>query len=233
MRRPVAPGSEISRERSARFVGRHHHLAPYAAVVLRGAYVEAGDRGRFRVSAGDVLLHGPFEAHQDAFGDGGADILNLPLAEAPAFACGRIADPDALTRLAERDRMAAADRLAASIVPVASAFDDWPDQLAAALRRGEVASLREWASTHRLSPSSVSRGFRLAYGVSPQRYRLEQRARIAADAAGRGADSLARVAAAAGFADQPHMTRAIRRCFACTPALLRGNCVQDGSSRPR
>ena len=46
----VRPGGEISRERTARRVPRHHHLAPCAAIVLRGWYVEAGDRGRFRLT---------------------------------------------------------------------------------------------------------------------------------------------------------------------------------------
>ena len=44
---------------------RHRHDAPYAAVVLEGGYEEAGDGGRFRVRAGDVLIHGAFSAHLD------------------------------------------------------------------------------------------------------------------------------------------------------------------------
>ena len=103
MRPLVRPGGEISRESSPRLVPRHHHLAPYAAVVLRGSYVEAGDRGRYRVEAGDVLLHDRFEAHRDAFGAAGADILNLPCPEGIGPACGRIADPDRIVRVAERD----------------------------------------------------------------------------------------------------------------------------------
>jgi hypothetical protein len=36
---------------------RHRHLQRYAAIVLSGGYVEAGDAGRMRVRAGDVLVH--------------------------------------------------------------------------------------------------------------------------------------------------------------------------------
>ena len=227
----IAPGSEISREQAARFVPRHHHLAPYAAIVLRGCYVEAGDRGRFRAEAGTVLLHDLFEAHQDAFGANGAEIFNLPLERAPAAAFGRIADPDTIVRAAGRDRHEAVALLIAGLGAEAGELDDWPDRLAADLRGPGVRSLGDWARAHGLMPSSVSRGFRLCYGVSPQRYRLEQRARRAAAAACRsGRQPLATVALDAGFADQAHMSRTLRRLYGRTPsALCRDKCVQDRS----
>jgi AraC-like DNA-binding protein len=227
MARVVAPGFEISRERTARRVARHHHLTPYAAVVLRGGYVEAGDRGRFRAEAGVVLFHDGFEAHQDQFHPGGADILNLPMAAGPARAAGRLADPDALIRIAERDPAAAAMMLLAWVEPGGPELSDWPDRLAADLRADRVASLSEWARFAGLQPSSVSRGFRLCYGVSPQRYRLEQRTAKAARRARGAGTALALVAAEVGFADQSHMCRAMRRVFEATPAALRRGHVKS------
>ena len=224
----VAPGCEVSRERSARYMPRHHHLAPYAALVLRGGYVEAGDRGRFRAEAGDVLLHDRFESHQDQFGPSGADILNLPLPASPRFTFGRLRDADAVARTAERDGNEAAALLAETLEPAFAAAEDWPDLLADALRAGEASDLGAWARAHGLLPSSVSRGFRRCYGVSPQRFRLELRAARAARDAMLGRERLAAVAAAAGFADQAHMCRTVKRLYGSAPsALARAQCVQD------
>ena len=178
----VLPGSEISRERTARHVQRHHHISPYAAIVLRGGYVEAGDRGRFRAEPGDVLLHDGFESHQDQFGPDGADILNLPLDEPPSASLGRLVDPDAIVRAAEIDSGEAAAMLLQRLVLVETRPNDWPDLLAADLRADRVVDLSGWAGAAGLAASSVSRGFRLAYGVSPQRYRVELRAGRAARA---------------------------------------------------
>ncbi|HEX8572256.1 MAG TPA: helix-turn-helix transcriptional regulator [Allosphingosinicella sp.] len=227
----VPPGAEISRERTARSIGRHHHLAPYAAVVLRGGYLEAGDSGRFSVAAGDVLLHDAFEAHQDHFAAAGADILNLPLPGAPGLRYARLADPDGLVRVAGRDPREAAALLIEQLLGGGKAMDDWPDLLAEALRLDRVVSLAGWAGAHGLAPSSVSRGFRLAYGVSPQRYRADHRASRAARSMGRLGESLAAIAAETGFADQPHMNRTVKRAFGHCPSSLRRHvyCVQAGA----
>ena len=47
------------------FMDRHVHKRAYAALVLSGGYEEAGDSGRHRVQAGNVVLHEAFEAHLD------------------------------------------------------------------------------------------------------------------------------------------------------------------------
>lgn len=225
-RRADLPGT-ISRHGATEQLSRHRHRHGYAAVVLSGGYTEAGDLGRHRVRAGDVLIHGPFEAHQDRFEIGGASVLNLPLHGIVQSYAGQVADPDAVVRLSERDPSAAAEYLLAAIEPSTSQCDDWPDLLAALLRVGPVC-LANWAREYELAPSSVSRGFKLAYGTSPQRYGLEQRAAKAARdiTAGFG---LADAGFAAGFADQPHMTRTLRRLYGLTPGQLAGHVksVQD------
>lgn len=216
----VRPGSEISHERGPRRVPRHHHVGAYAAIVLRGDYVEAGDHGRFRAEAGTVLLHNQFHAHLDHFGARGADILNLPLSQVARLAIGRVDDPDALVRIAERDKAAAEEMLFSALHPVQAGQTDWPDQLAADLAEDRVASLTEWAEVHCLAPSSVSRGFRACYGVSPQRFRLELRTGRAARAARGPNGSLAAVAADAGFADQAHLSRSVRRFYGASLSRL-------------
>ena len=97
---------------------RHRHDAPYAAVVLEGGYEEAGDGGRFRVQAGDVLIHSAFSAHLDR-ADRKTTVLNLP---APWFWTGgstrmSVDDPDAVARQAERDIPAAGLLLFNSLRP--------------------------------------------------------------------------------------------------------------------
>ena len=62
----------------------------------------------------------------------------------------------------------------------------------------------------------LSRGFGRVFGVTPQRFRLETRARAAlADLSGPA--TLAEVAALHGFADQAHMTRSVRDLTGATP----------------
>ena len=200
---------------------RHRHAEGYAALVLEGGYCEAGDAGRFRVGPGDVLLHGPFEAHRDDFGRSTTRLIDLPLPMAPPFARGTVADPDAIVRLAERDPAAAGRLLLSTLRATEAREDDWPDRLAADLRYGKAIGLSAWAASHALRPGSVSRGFRAAYGVSPQRYRLEARARLAARRIAGSAEGLAAIAADTEFADQAHMTRAVRMLTGRTPRALR------------
>jgi AraC-like DNA-binding protein len=199
---------------------RHRHAEGYVAVVLAGAYEEAGDTGRRRVSAGDVVVHGPFEAHLNRTPGAGAQVLNLPLPAVTLEGFGRADDIDGLARLAARDPAEAAAALAEAFEPVTAPPIDWPDLLAAALVRDQVPRLGDWAASVGLSAAHVSRGFARVFGVSPQRYRLEARARAALADLG-GAASLAAVAVQHGFADQAHMTRSVRAVTGLPPGAWR------------
>ena len=205
---------------------RHRHTDAYVAVVLTGGYVEAGDGGRWRARPGTVIVHDCYEAHRDHFEDSMTTVLNLPLGTGLAAGAGRIDDVDAVVRLAETDRHAAAELMARCWTAGAEALVDWPDLLAADLRADRAPDLRRWADRHGLNPASVSRGFARAYGVSPKRYRLEARARHAWQALRAGALSLADVAAAHGFADQPHLTRALTALTGTTPGRIRAKSIQ-------
>ena len=210
---------------------RHSHRAAYAAIVLEGGYVEAGDAGRYKVEAGDMLVHASFQAHQNSFDRNGAKVLNLPVGAERAPIALRIADTDAIVRVAERDARAAS-ALAFSMVKCALSFcEDWPDLLAEALRRNRVSSIEEWAEEIGLARTSVSRGFARAYGVAPQRYRLQNRASRAARMIVGTSATLAQISDACGYSDQSHMTRDFTRFIGATPARLRHHHVtrvQDG-----
>lgn len=204
-------------------MARHRHRQGYVALVLAGGYIEAGDRGRLRVQAGQAVIHGAHESHQDEFFGAGARVLNLPaLGPGLDASLGHVDDADAIARLAERDLVQAAELLRETFHPSAARLNDWPDLLAAALAAEASFSLAEWAEAMGMAPESLSRGFRRAYGTSPKRYRLELRALHALRLLPGWHGSIATLAAETGFADQAHLTRAIVALTGQAPNRLKG-----------
>lgn len=213
----------ISLHRAFEQMERHRHRHGYVALVLAGGYVEAGDRGRLRVEAGQAVFHGEHESHRNEFFRTGARVLNLPVSGRDIReAFGRVDDADAIARLAERDPAEAVQLLHQTFQPLAARLDDWPDLLAAALADDPDVGLTEWADAMGIAPQSVSRGFHRAYGTSPKRYRLEQRTLQALRRLPGWQGSMAMLAAETGFADQAHLTRAIVALTGRTPTNWRG-----------
>jgi len=200
---------------------RHCHAQPYAAIVLSGGYQEAGDRGRHKVVAGDVLIHSAFESHLNRFGAMGAEVLLIPAPVTNSAVLARLSDPDRLARVAEHDPLEAAALLAEELRPAPLAQQDWPDLLAALLRDKPNLSLADWARSMNLRPETVSRGFKAAYGVTPAGYRGTARARAAFESIRRKQLSLAEIASDIGFADQAHMTRAVAQLTGHAPGHWR------------
>lgn len=205
------------------FVPRHRHAQAYAALVLCGAYEECGSKGRLRVAAGDVLLHDAFDAHLDRFTRQGARILNFILPDRSRYpwSLGRVADPDGIARTAERDSEAAQAQLCEELREYRSGPADWPDRLAADLAQNPNRRLDEWARDNGLAEETVSRGFRKVFAVTPASFRGEARAHRAYLHIVRTALPLATIAARAGFADQAHMTRAVKALTGHAPLALR------------
>lgn len=202
---------------------RHRHDEAYVALVLAGGYVEAGDKGRLRIEAGQAVFHDRYESHRNEFFGQGAQVLNLPVpAACIGHVQGQVADADAIARLAERDLTQAAELLRATFRPCNTRLDDWPDSLALALANDPDLNLAAWADVQGIAPQSLSRGFRRAYGTTPKRYRLEQRALQALRKLPRWQGSMAMLAAEMGFADQAHMTRAIVAIAGVAPTRLLG-----------
>jgi AraC-like DNA-binding protein len=200
---------------------RHRHLQRYAAIVLSGGYVEAGDAGRMRVRAGDVLVHDEHEAHRNEFSRAGAVVLNLPVCTGDLPRMAHCHDVDLLVRVAERDPREAGVALSTVITSTSTCLDDWPDLLARQMLADPDLRLRRWAADHGLAPQSVSRGFKLAYGVSPQRFRLEARARRALRHLRASGGTLAALAADHGFSDHAHLSRTVASMTGLTPTALR------------
>lgn len=217
----VLPGHEVSLNEPGRVFDRHHHLEAYAALLIEGSCDEVGDCGRFALRPGDVLIHRPFDAHQDRIGSRGARFINFALGEVSEAMFAFVADLDAVIRMHERDPREAAAMLTNQLRPRSATVGDWPDLLAARLASPVPMRLDSWASGHGLNPASLSRGFRRAYGVSPKRYRLEQLASHAARRVRRSHEPLSGIATSCGFADQAHMTRTFASMFGVTPRYLR------------
>jgi AraC-like DNA-binding protein len=195
--------------------------------VLSGEFVEAGDAGRHRLEAGNVVFHPAFEAHRDDFGRAGAVVLNVPMARCPPFATGELTTLDGVIRLARRDPQAAAAALLEDARPLQVSFADWPDALARALANEPGLFLATWAERSGLSAQTLSRGFRQAYGTTPKRFRAEHRAQRAIRALAAWTGTLAELAAELGFSDQAHLTRAVVSLTGLAPGQLRAKWIQD------
>lgn len=207
-------------------LSRHVHKRAYAALVLSGCYEEAGDSGRHRVQAGDVVLHEAFEAHLDRFPTSGAVILNVPFPAQYAFQSGvaRVSDPDAIVRLVEEGDSEAAALLLWSAEIRQRDFQDWPDELAMSLAQNASVSLSGWSEAKGIPPWDLSRSFAKVFGISPSAFRATARTRQAWRAIRTTDMPLSAIAVHCGFADQAHMTRSVKTMTDRCPSAWRSAC---------
>lgn len=215
---------------------RHVHAEPYVALVVSGGYEEAGDNGRFEVNAGDVVFHDRFEAHLNRFGEKGATVLNLPVPVGMAYAAGiaTVTDPDRVVRAAEKSWRSAVDLLFSTAIIRTSPVRDWPDELAATLRKCPALKLSDWREEKGLAAWTVSRGFARVFGISPEAFRARVRVQRALKSIQLTQAPLAMIAAELGFADQAHMTRSMWQLTGTTPhAWRRCNWIQDAKKPGR
>ncbi len=221
--RSIRPGLErIGPDRGP---PRHQHGEAYATLILEGRYEQAAYAGRIVAEPGCVLLQPTLDCHANRMLGRGAVIVRLAWRrEASLGGLFRIAGFDDIRRIAERDPTEASEGLAEAMAGAASAgvaMQDWQDELVGALHSDPRLRLGTWAQRMGLARETVSRGFVRAYGVGPARFRAELQARAAFLRITEGAVPLAQIASELGFADQPHMTRAIGWLTGSTPAAWR------------
>ncbi|HYN07225.1 MAG TPA: AraC family transcriptional regulator [Vicinamibacterales bacterium] len=84
-------------------------------------------------------------------------------------------------------------------------------------------TLSDLAGDAGVHPGHLTRMFRRYYGRSIGAYRREVRLDWTAMQLALGADSLATIAAAAGFADQSHFARAFKQRYGCPPGEYRSS----------
>ena len=88
-------------------------------------------------------------------------------------------------------------------------------------RFGADVSLSEVANACRLSPSYFARAFKQSVGMPPHRWLLLQRVLRAKSLLRDPNQPIADIAAACGFADQSHLTRAFTRAVGASPGAWR------------
>lgn len=98
---------------------------------------------------------------------------------------------------------------------------DPADDLATALRGSSPPRIGDWACDRGRSREGLTRRFQALYGTSPAAYRLEALARRAWRRIVSTDEGLAEIACDTGFADQPHMTRAVVRLTGHAPGAWR------------
>ncbi len=204
----------------------HRHREAYAALVLDGAYVEMSVDGRFGCSRGSVVIHPPNHAHSNEFRGKGARVLNIFLGNSrPDLDRMIVLKPrhfKQLEQLLRHDATLAGEAILEDSRSVA------PNEPPAWLRAmaefmaddGEPTSVTAAARRAGVSAPHASRVFTRFFGIPPTRFRREYRLRRALALLKEGT-SPAVAAAAAGFSDQSHLGRVVRRELGATPAQLR------------
>jgi AraC-like DNA-binding protein len=202
--------------------GEMHDGAPLAGAARRWRMLYV-DPAIVSATCGAMCGGGPAEfARPAAAAPRVAACFAEAFAQATAPGSGSLATEEAVTRLilaALADLGPAPPRPVAAVPVIARAktrLDDVP---------AEAITLAELAALCGLTIPQLLRGFSRTLGITPHAYQMQRRVRLAQAEIARGV-TLAEAAAAAGFADQSHMTRAFSRQLALPPgryrAALRG-----------
>lgn len=223
---------------------RHAHPSPHLAVILAGALEERNGRSVRRHGAGAVRLAPAGDPHVLRIGPEGLDCMVVELDEPTpwrvdasrvvvgasavvelaraAWSAARAAHPGAVLRAA-----LCRGELAARARRLGRGLDDEPPSWLRELR-AEIAGaperhagLRALAARSGVHPVHAARAFRDHFGLSIGVWQRAERLARACALLVDGARPVAEVAGACGFADQAHLTRALRSALGTTPARLR------------
>lgn len=238
--------SEV-RHHAPRLLPMHDHQCPGFYVLLGGSYREWLGPRSVDYRRGTAVFHPAAFRHRDRIGEGGAHLFAVELSGellarvAPLLPTLPVVDADGLlSSLAGRlhDEMRADDPAAAlvreglacelvgALHRRAAAAGERPRWL---LRADDVLradlerrwSLAELAGAAEVHPARLARGFRRSFGESVGERLRRLRLEAAREALERPGSDLAEVAAACGFADQSHLTRAFRAVYGVTPGAYR------------
>jgi AraC-like DNA-binding protein len=194
---------------SGGFTYRMIHLRPDLLTdVLADMTGRAGSRPLFSAPVISDPAFGPALRRLHVALTGPASALERAerLTAAVAIAARHAASPQrpAAGLLTARDQAAAADRVRAFL------HDSYAGP----------ATLADVAAAAGCSRFAAYRAFRGRHGLSPSEYQRQLRLRAARRDLASGV-AVADAAAAAGFADQAHLTRWFRRCYGITPGAYR------------
>jgi AraC family transcriptional regulator len=231
-------------------IGRHSHALPYFSLVVRGSYAEQCDARTQWCSASSLRFHPAGESHADRFGQAGARIFSIEIDpqwmdRAPEYGVRgdrpmlyeRVRAVEIARRLCHEAR---SQDSVAELVIEALAMEllaelprrgesagegrrpDWLDGAVELLRaEGRAPTLRSIATAIGVHPVRLARAFRRFFHCSVGEYARGQQVDHACRLLDTSNLSLSEVAFAAGFADQSHLTRALKRTVGLTPASYR------------
>jgi AraC family transcriptional regulator len=229
---------------------QHLHTRPYISILVRGSYRENCGSIAWDCMPGQVIFHGAGEVHSDQFFDEGGELLNLEIlpdfeqrlrddgirTDVRTFLdhpyCLELAiklrhelcSRDALSGLAIEGL---AMELAACVLrgrsQRAERRGDWILRIEAILRErfSKPPSLTELGEMVHVHPVHVARTFRKRLRCSVGDYVRMLRVEAACRQLRQTDLPLAEIAADAGFADQSHLSRTLKRYMGISPMSLR------------
>lgn len=202
----------------------HRHRRAYATIVKSGAYTEAAVEGRLTAQRGMLILHPAHHLHSDIITETGA-AWNVTLPDGDKVIWRAFAGPHVEKLIAKGVSPAAEDVFEAADIAEPLPFEHapkWIEDIAHSAFDdfSKAASARSREHAHRT--------FKKHFGMTPGRYRREKMLQTTLSAL-RAGRSLAESALEAGFADQSHMSRVVRRELMCTPGEIQRRIthVQD------
>jgi AraC family transcriptional regulator len=227
-----------------RRLARHSHELAFFCLLVGGGYEEEYGSRTVDYRPFTVAYHPPGEPHRSRISLAGAHVFNVEISTEwlVAHRIPSMADVSGgeITWLATRlfreyrDGLAnlpiASESLVLEMLALAggnagpgAAGPRWlrraVDYLESEFRRS--LRIREVAGEVGANPTHLSRVFRRQIGVPIGEYVHRLRVRYASEELSRPGARLADVAAAAGFADQSHMTRVFKRVTGITPGAFR------------
>jgi AraC family transcriptional regulator len=239
-----------SRHPADQNLSRHLHLQPYFSILIRGFYRETCGASTWDCVPGQAIFHPPCELHSDQFSGGGGELLNLeilPPFEEQLLDGGFRMDSRTLLHhpgcfemgLQLRRELRASDTLS-GLALEALAMEmvtcllrgrfaqterqqHWINRVGATLRERfrTPPTLAELAQMAHVHPVHVARTFRERFQCSVGEYVRMLRLDAACRQLRHTDRPIAEIAAEAGFADQSHLSRAVKRYKGVSPLSLR------------
>ena len=218
----------------------HEHDEGYLCLVAAGAYTQQSGSGELDCRRGLLLAHPAGHRHANRFGPDGARCISIFLEDEPGGGTARLLSDHRQLRLAEAQRLlsrierelratddAAPLALQAAVlelVALACRADGerrpaWLHRVLQRLHDDPLAtpSLQELAVLAGVHPSHLARSFQKAQGSTVGDYQRGLRIELARRALDDPRQSIAQVAAVAGFSDQSHFARVFKRITGETP----------------
>ncbi|WP_018971708.1 helix-turn-helix domain-containing protein [Rudaea cellulosilytica] len=223
-------------------VAEHAHEWPMISLYVMGGYRNVTERGEHEIAGPSMVFYGSQVAHRNVVGEMGFEQIEIEFdpqwlgtSALPAKelllrvggACGAQARAIAgacVTRLAEADLRNSIRRLfSIALREPGTRSSAWAGDVTARLRADPGRRIGELAREVGRSPAWIGPAYRQSSGEGLQqaaaRFRVERAARLLRESDLGFAD----IAAEAGFCDQSHMNRTLRRLLGRSPTAIRAD----------